>query len=71
MRHNISTRFTKVEIEAKTDIDKTIISLETDNTVEIEINHIKAEENYNRNYRSNYRDRLHETTIHMMIGEHN
>ena len=27
MRHNIRPRFTKVEIEPKTDIDKTIISL--------------------------------------------
>ena len=31
-------------MEAKTDRDKTIISLETDHSVEIEINHIEAEE---------------------------
>ena len=44
MRHNISPRFTKVGIETKTDTDKTIISLETGHIVEIEINHIEAEE---------------------------
>ena len=44
MRDNISPRFTKVEIEAKTDRGKTIISLETDHSVEKEINHIEAEE---------------------------
>ena len=44
MRCNISPRFTKVEIEAKTGIDKTVIRLEIDHIVEIEINHIEAEE---------------------------
>ena len=39
-------------------IDKTIISLETDHTVEIEINHIEAEEITIETYRSNYRGRL-------------
>ena len=60
--------FTKVEIEAKTDIDKTITSLETDHIVEIEINHIDAEE-----ITIEIIDQIievdHKTTIDMMIGE--
>ena len=57
MRCNINPRFTKVEIEAKTGIDKTVIRLEIDHTVEIEINHIEAEEIIIENFRSNYRGR--------------
>ena len=68
MRCHISPRFTKVEIEAKTDIDKTIISLETDHTVETEIIHIEAEE-----ITIEIIDQIiqvdHEITIDMMIGE--
>ena len=44
MRRNVRPKFTKVEIEAKTGIDKTVIRLEIDHIVEIEINHIEAEE---------------------------
>ena len=68
MRCNISPRFTKVEIETKTKIDKTVISLETDHTVEIQINHIEAEEITIETI-----DQIigvdHETTIDMMIDE--
>ena len=64
----MSPRFTKVETEAKTDIDKTIISLETDNTVEIEINQIETEEITIETI-----DQIievdHETAIDMTIGE--
>ena len=70
MRHNISPRFTKVEIEVKTGIDKTVISLEIDHTVEIEINHIEAEEIIIETI-----DQIievdHKITIEMMIGETN
>ena len=68
MRHNISPRFTKVEIEAKTGIDKSVIRLEIDHIVEIEINHIEAEE-----IKIESIDQIievdHEITIDMMIGE--
>ena len=68
MGHNISPRFTQVELEAKTDRDKTIISLETDHTVEIEINHIEAKEITIETI-----DQIievdHKTTIDMTIGE--
>ena len=68
MRCHISPRFTKVEIEAKTDIDKTIISLGTDHTVEIGIIHIETEE-----IKIEIIDQIievdHETTIDMIIGE--
>ena len=68
MRYNISPRFTKVEIETKTDKGKTIISLETDHTVEIEVNHIEAEEITIETI-----DQIievdHKATIDMMIGE--
>ena len=68
MRCNISPRFTKVEIEAKTGIDKTVIRLEIDHIVEIEINHIEAEEIIIETI-----DQIievdHEITIYMMTGE--
>ena len=77
MRHYISPRFTKVEIEAKADIDKTIISLETDHTVETEIIHIEAEEItieiideiIEVDHETTIDITIGETTIDMMIGE--
>ena len=68
MRCNISPRFTKVEIEAKTDIDKTIICLETYHTEEIEINYVVAEE-ITIEIIVQIIEVDHETTIDMMIGE--
>ena len=68
MRSNISPRFTKLEIEVKTEIDKTIISLEADHTADIEFNHIEAEEII-----IEIIDQIievgHKTIIDMMIGE--
>ena len=77
MRSNISLRLTKVEIEVKTDRDKTIISLETDHTVEIEINHMEAEEItieiidqiIEVDHEAITDMMIGETTIDMMIGE--
>ena len=68
MRFNTSPRFTKLDIEAKTGIDKTVIRLEIDHTVEIEIDRIKAEEIIIETT-----DQIievdHEITIDMMIEE--
>ena len=68
MSHNKSPKFTKVEIEAKTDIGKTITSLETDHTVDIEINHIETEEITIETI-NQIIEVDHETMIDMTIGE--
>ena len=77
MKCNICPRFTKVEIKAKSGIDKTITRLEIDHTVETEVNHIEAEEiiieTINQIIEVDHETMLdmmiEETTIDMMIGE--